>query len=291
MTATAGSAQDRLVNVVRALTSDCFSLERIHLQHGERVLVRVDFNVPLSQGAVADWSRVDAALLTIRLLLSQGAKVLLLSHLGRPKPGKQTAEDVLSRFSLQAVSTGLHERLGAAYKGLQPILRDGDVNNAAASSLQPGEVRVCCFEDLRCRSIQCKVMHAAAHTNLCDAASKLVRTILCSEEHDCCVENTGKCPGILQAVLLENVRFCKGEEANDRSLAKQLAALSDGVFVNDAFGVCHRPQASVTAVAQHVKHAYPGLLVRRELQFLWSAVQQPKRCAASLRSTAEMYTV
>lgn len=85
----------------------------------------------------------------------------------------------------------------------------------------------------------------------------------------------------LQAILLENVRFSAGEEANDSCLAQELAALSDGQFVNDAFGACHRAQASVTGVAQHVERALPGLLIRRELKFLWSAVQQPHRCAHS----------
>ncbi|MGB3723148.1 MAG: phosphoglycerate kinase [Pacificimonas sp.] len=90
-------------------------------------------------------------------------------------------------------------------------------------------------------------------------------------------------PRAVQVLLLENVRFYAGEEANDDAFAQQLAALCGGWYVNDAFGVCHRKQASVNAITRHVEHAHPGLLMCRELHFLWSALQEPQRYAMAAR--------
>jgi phosphoglycerate kinase len=78
-------------------------------------------------------------------------------------------------------------------------------------------------------------------------------------------------------LLLENTRLHPGEESNDVVLAKQLASYGD-VFVNDAFGVCHRDQASVTGIARHMRRCYPGLLVRKEVQYLTSKLGRPARC-------------
>jgi 3-phosphoglycerate kinase len=84
----------------------------------------------------------------------------------------------------------------------------------------------------------------------------------------------------LQVLLLENTRLHPGEESNDPALARQLASYGD-VFVNDAFGACHRDQATVTGLTRHMRRFYPGLLVRKEVQYLTSKLRSPARCAHS----------
>lgn len=79
-----------------------------------------------------------------------------------------------------------------------------------------------------------------------------------------------------QVCLLENLRFHAGEVDNCQEFAQQLASLAD-VYVNDAFAVCHRQQASVTGVVQHVAECYPGLLLRTELRFLHAVCDNPPR--------------
>jgi phosphoglycerate kinase len=77
-------------------------------------------------------------------------------------------------------------------------------------------------------------------------------------------------------ILLENSRFNPGDTANDHEFAAVLAEPFD-VFVNDAFGVCHRAQASVSAVAALIQERYIGLLLRAELTFLLEALESPKQ--------------
>ena len=78
-----------------------------------------------------------------------------------------------------------------------------------------------------------------------------------------------------QVLLLENVRFMKGETKNDMELAKQYAALAE-VFVNDAFGSCHRAHSSTVGVASFLP-AYSGLLVKKELDIMGKAISDPNR--------------
>jgi len=174
----------------------------------KRVLVRVDFNVPLDQGKVADDTRIRAALPTIQYLMGQGAKVILMSHLGRPK-GK-----VKEEFRLTPVAQRLAELLG------RPVAiavdRVGEEAEAAVDRLKPGDV-----------------------------------------------------------LLLENLRFHPGEEANDPQFVGKLAALGE-VYVNDAFGTAHRAHASTEGVA-HRLPAVAGFLMEKELNFLSRALESPER--------------
>lgn len=78
-----------------------------------------------------------------------------------------------------------------------------------------------------------------------------------------------------QVLLLENVRFMKGETKNDMELAKQYAALAE-IFVNDAFGSCHRAHSSTVGVASFLP-AYSGLLVKKELDIMGKAISDPNR--------------
>ena len=88
-----------------------------------------------------------------------------------------------------------------------------------------------------------------------------------------------------EVLLLENLRFHAGEEANDPDFAKQLAALGD-VYVNDAFGTAHRAHASTEGVA-HDLPAVAGLLMEKELTFLGSALEQPQRPFIAISGATE----
>src|SRR5581483_10567613 len=150
---------------------------------GKRILVRVDYNVPLNdQGAITDDTRIRETLPTLNLLLQKGAALILCAHLGRPK-GK-----VDPAFSLKPVAKRLEEILKKPVQ-MAPDCVGPDVEKMSAA-LKPGEI-----------------------------------------------------------LLLENLRFHKEEEENDKGFAKQLAALADG-FVQDAFGAVHRAHASTAGVAE-----------------------------------------
>lgn len=168
---------------------------------GRLALTRVDFNVPLTaSGAVADDSRIIATLPTLRYLSEHGARVVLCSHLGRPK-GK-----VDMRFSLRPLAERLEHSLGRSV-GFCPQTT-GSLPREMTARLERG--------------------------------------------------------GLL---LLENLRFDAGEEANDPLFAEQLAQLGE-VYVNDAFGVAHRAHASTVGVTRFFAQCAAGLLLERELEFL-----------------------
>ena len=177
---------------------------------GKRVLLRVDFNVPLNDNQeITDDTRIRAALPTIELLLERGARPVILSHLGRPK-GKPEP-----KYSLQPVSNRLMELLGCNVIFVEST--DSDEALKASEDLKPGEI-----------------------------------------------------------LLLENTRFLGGEEKNDPRLSRALAELGD-CFVNDAFGAAHRAHASTVGVAEHLRPAVAGLLMEMELEYLGSALANPKR--------------
>ena len=176
---------------------------------GRRALVRVDFNVPLEGGRVSDDTRIRAALPTIDFLVRYGARVVLLSHLGRPKGKPET------RYSLEPVARRLAGLVD--YRVIFVESTDTDEAIKATHELRPGEV-----------------------------------------------------------LLLENTRFLGGEETNDPRLARALAELGD-LYVNDAFGSAHRAHASTAGVAEHLHPAVAGLLMEKELEYLGSALEEPRR--------------
>jgi phosphoglycerate kinase len=169
---------------------------------GRRVLVRCDFNVPLADGKITSDKRIAASLPTIQYLLGQGAKVILCSHLGRPKGGFDP------EFSMKPVAARLGELLGLPVKMAADVV--GESARSLAAGLGEGEV-----------------------------------------------------------LLLEHVRFEKGETKTDPELSKQFAALAE-VFVNDAFGSAHRAHSSTTGVADYLPSA-SGYLMRKEIAFLGGA--------------------
>jgi len=177
---------------------------------GKRVFLRVDFNVPLTeQGEIRDDTRIRASLPTITYLLGHGAKLVIASHLGRPK-GKVDPKMSLKPVAVRLASlipnkvTQAPEVVGTEVTRLKMELREGEV------------------------------------------------------------------------LLLENVRFTKAETDNDEAFAKQLAENID-VFVNDAFGSCHRAHASVVAIAQFVKEKAAGYLLKKEVDYLRKAVHDPAK--------------
>ncbi|HEV8634113.1 MAG TPA: phosphoglycerate kinase, partial [Chloroflexota bacterium] len=176
---------------------------------GKRVLVRVDFNVPLTaEGGVGDDTRLRASLPTVRLLLERGAAVVLMSHLGRPDGRRDP------KYGLAPVAARFADLLG------RPVQVAGDCVGPAAEAP--------------------------------------VRTLKGGE-----------------VLLLENLRFHAGEEANDPEFAGQLAGLGD-VYVNDAFGTAHRAHASTVGVARYLPSA-AGLLLEREVEALGGALERPRR--------------
>jgi phosphoglycerate kinase len=177
--------------------------------NGKRVLVRVDFNVPLDGDRITDDTRIEAALPTIRHLLGQGGRVILMSHLGRPK-GEPKPE-----FSLGPVAAALAAKLGQPVAFAKDCV--GPQAEAAAGALEDGQV-----------------------------------------------------------LLLENVRFHKGETVNDPEFAGRLAALGE-LYVNDAFGTAHRAHASTEGVTHHLSPCVCGFLIEKELAFLGDKTANPDR--------------
>ncbi len=184
---------------------------------GKRVLIREDLNVPVRDGAVTSDARIRAALPTLQLALAQNARVMIMSHLGRPKEGEFDAA-----LSLEPVSLRLSELLGRRV----PLVRDW----LEGVHVEPGE-----------------------------------------------------------AVLLENVRFNKGEKKDDESLARRLAALCD-VYVMDAFGTAHRAEASTHGVARHAPVACAGPLLVGELTALKKVLEDPARPLVAIVAGAKVST-
>lgn len=102
---------------------------------GKRVVMRVDFNVPVKEGKIKDDTRIQAALPTIKYVLDKGASLVLLSHLGRPDG------EVKPEFSLKPTADALAKLLGKEVKFASDCIGDNVV--AMAKALKPGEVMVC----------------------------------------------------------------------------------------------------------------------------------------------------
>lgn len=176
---------------------------------GKKVLMRADFNVPLDDARkITDDSRIKAALPSIEHIAKEGGKLILMSHLGRPKG------EVKPEFSLSPVAERLSELLGKPVKKLDDCI--GPAVKDAIDLLQEGDV-----------------------------------------------------------VLLENLRFHKAETANDAEFASELASLGE-VFVNDAFGTCHRAHASTEGVTKDLP-SVAGFLVEKEIEYFEKVTKDPDK--------------
>ncbi len=176
----------------------------------KRVFVRVDYNVPLDDRlTITDDNRIQATLELIHYLMEQNARIILASHLGRPK-GKRDP-----RYSLLPVSRRLSELLNRPVRFAEDCV--GKAVEKMTDGLQDGEV-----------------------------------------------------------MLLENLRFHIGEEKNDEAFARDLARLCD-VYINEAFAVSHRDQASVTGVPKFVSPSGAGFLLEKEVRSYYESVENPKK--------------
>lgn len=176
----------------------------------KRVLIRVDFNVPIENGKITDDRRIRSAIPTIKSVIDRGGRAILCSHLGRPEGTGYQAED-----SLAPCAERLSELLGKPVAFPSHDCVDATAA-AAVAAMKNGDV-----------------------------------------------------------LLLENLRFHKGEKKGDAAFAAKLAAFAD-VYVNDAFGTCHRPDASMVAVPKAVSGPkVSGFLVEREIRFLSDTIANP----------------
>lgn len=180
---------------------------------GQRVITRVDFNVPLKDGSITDDLRLTAALPTIKSIIDRGGRAVLISHMGRP-----AGTGFEQSLSLRPVATRLAELLGTPVAFPSNDCTDDDAA-AAVNAMTDGQV-----------------------------------------------------------LLLENLRFHAGEKTGDPAFAGILARLGD-VFVNDAFGTCHRTDASMVALPKALagKPRVAGLLVDREIRYFHDTLASPER--------------
>ena len=180
---------------------------------GKKVLIRVDFNVPLDEnGNITDDRRIRMALPTIESVLERGGQVVLMSHLGRPK------NEPDAKYSLKPAAVRLGE-----------LLPNAKVDFATDTVGADAEAKVAALTD-----------------------------------------------GAV--VVLENLRFQAGEKKGDADFAAKLASFAD-VYVNDAFGTCHRADASMVAVPEAMvgKPRVCGFLVEKEIKYLTDAISAPQR--------------
>lgn len=172
---------------------------------GKRVLIRADLNVPVKDGKVTSDARIRASMKTFEAAIAAGAKVMVMSHLGRPEEGVFSEEN-----SLAPVAADLSAKMGKEVRLIRDWIDGG-------FEVAEGEL-----------------------------------------------------------VLLENVRFNKGEKKNADETAKKYAALCD-VYVMDAFGTAHRAEASTYGVGMFAPVACAGLLLTAELDALTKALKEPAR--------------
>lgn len=189
------------------------SIEKLieqNLLKGKKVLVRVDFNVPLDEtGKITDTKRIDESLPTIKAIIENGGKCILMSHMGRPKGEKNL------KYSLKVAVDYLSSVLGKNVLFAEDCIGDNNLN--MINNMNEGDV-----------------------------------------------------------MLLENLRFYKEEEKNNPEFAEKLASYGD-IFINDAFGSAHRAHASTEGVTHFIKKCAAGFLMEKELKYLFSAIDNPKR--------------
>ena len=183
------------------------------------VLLRTDYNVPIKNGKITDDYRIIQSLDTIKYLLNQNSKIVIISHLGRPK-GESNPD-----FSLFPVAKRLQELLDKPVEFVPDCI--GDKVENAKQKLANGHI-----------------------------------------------------------LLLENLRFYKGEEDNDENFAQELAKNSE-VFIQDAFGVVHRAHASTSAITK-ILPSVAGLLLEKEVDTITEAIKNPKRPLATIVGGAKV---
>jgi len=198
------------------------TLDDLRLPRDARVFYRVDYNVPLDGSRIADATRIEETLPTLRILRDAGARIVVASHLGRPKGQRK------DKYSLSPVRETLAQLLGANVQWANDCV--GTEPQEKADALRAGEV-----------------------------------------------------------LLIENLRFHPGEEANDNGFALELRKLAD-YYVNDAFGASHRAHASIDALPRLFDEdkTAGGLLLAREIEFLQKVTQVSERPFVALLGGAKI---
>ncbi len=196
------------------------TIDEIEIQ-SKTVLVRADLNVPMKDGHVSDNARLRRFLPTIAALKEKEAKIVILSHFGRPKGERNEA------FSLRPIVSVLSDLVGEPIAFAEDCI--GSKVQTAIKKLQAGQI-----------------------------------------------------------LVLENTRFHAEEEANDKSFAKEIAALGD-VFVNDAFSTAHRAHATTTSLAE-ILPAAAGKLMQEELEALDNALEHPEKPLGAIIGGAKIST-
>ncbi len=212
---------------------------------GKRVLMRVDFNVPMAKdgsGKITDDTRIVAALDSIKYVLDHGASLVLMSHLGRPKGVKLGAapNPDNAAFTLKPVAEALAAKLGIPVKFVPDCMAADDVVKA----LKPGEVAL--LENTRFYKAEDGKVKK-------DDEKKGIH--LTDEEYE-----------TKKAAL----------KADRAAMAQKLASYGD-IYCNDAFGTAHRAHASTAVVADYLRPAVSGFLLEKEIKFLGDAVENPVR--------------
>lgn len=179
----------------------------------KKVIIRVDYNVPIKDGIILDDNRIKESLETINYAIDNGAKVILLSHLGRVKTDEDKIKNTLEPVSLR-LSELLHKKVDF-------------INETRGKNLE-------------------------------DAIGQM---------------------NSRDVILIENTRYEdikeKKESSNDPQLGKYWASLGD-IFINDAFGTCHRAHASNVGIASYLPNGI-GFLVEKEVKILAETINSPKR--------------
>ena len=174
----------------------------------KKVLLRVDLNVPIKDGTITETSRIEKIIPTIKLLIEKEAKIIILSHIGRPK-GK-----VIREMSLEPISKKLASLLNKEILFNNKLINENTISEV--NKITNGSI-----------------------------------------------------------MMLENIRFNKGEELNDKEFAKKISNLGD-LYVNDAFSVSHRSHASVESITKYIP-SYYGLQITEEINALKKITSEIKK--------------
>ena len=175
---------------------------------GKKVLLRVDLNVPMKNGAITETSRIEKILPTIKLLIEKEAKIIILSHIGRPKG------QIVDRMSLEPISKKLSQ-----YLNMEILFNKNKINENTIFEIN-------------------KISNGSI-------------------------------------MMLENIRFHEGEEANNDEFSKKISTLGD-IYINDAFSSSHRAHASIEGITKYLP-SYFGLQITEEINALKRLTSEIKK--------------
>ncbi len=214
---------------------------------GKKVLVRCDFNVPMKDGVITDENRIVGALPTIKYLMEQGAKVILCSHMGKPHNVFDDKLELNKKEKAKVAALPEAEQSAATEEFLEKAKKDVKKLTLAPVAARLNEL------------LGGKVTFA---TDVIGDDAK-AKVAACKD---------GEC------VLLENLRFHKGEEKKFPEFMEALASYAEA-YVNDAFGTAHRSHASTAGIVEAglVKTAACGFLIEKELSVMADTFENPER--------------